>query len=160
MKVAALLMVVSGAVVVAALSSATVQSQSTAVLVSAPAAAAPMTARVNAPRTASRAVSRSVSRIAAPARPAYLDLTRGARTVALHRAEAGTRAARVDVLTCSHAWSETGQCPGRQVDVLRGVALSTAAQEVRLPRGAHVRVSTTSGGVQVDAVQPALPHLP
>lgn len=161
----ALLSVVSGAVIATALSSAAVQVQPTTVLVSRP---SPVVA---APAVAPAALP-PVRRVAAPARPAYVDLPAGASSVSLRPAASTPStstpsASHVDVLSCSQAWSPDGACPGAQTEVLRDVALDAAARAVTLPRGAHVRVSTTGGGVQVEAALPSappvrvgLPHLP
>lgn len=149
MKVAALLSVVSGAVVATALSSAAVQLQPTTVLVS-----RPSSAPVTAPAAASVAVT-GVQELAAPARPAYVDLPAGSSAVALRPVSEGAAATHVDVLACSQAWSGDGACLGAQTEVLRDAALDAVTRAVTLPQGAHVRVSTTEGGVQVDAALPA-----
>lgn len=167
MKVAALSSVISGAVVAAALSSAAVQVQPTSVLVARPAPARPAPARA-APSSALPVTAASRPVAAAPARPAYVDLPERTATVSLTRAEARSAdTPKVDVLACSRAWSPTGACPGTQTEVLRDAALDVVQQAVRLPQGAHVRVTTSSGSVQVEATRPTgpavvveLPRLP
>lgn len=155
MKVAALLSVVSGAVVATALSSAAVQMQPTAVLVSRPTAAVPALAATTT-RPAVTAVH-----VADAARPAYVDLPPGSSALSLHKERtSGPREEHVpvvDVLTCSEAWSTSGECPGTQTEVLRAAAVDAVDRAVTIPEGVHVRVSTSGGGVQVEAALPSVP---
>lgn len=139
---------VSGALVVAALSSTVVQLQPATVLV---AAADPGAAGVpaSAPARAPAARPAPAGQVAAPARPAYVTAARGQQHLAL---QPTSGAATVDVLACSTAWSTTGQCPGVQADVVRQVALSGATTALALPAGVpHLRVSVAGGAVAVGA---------
>lgn len=152
MKVGALLSVTSSAVLVAALSSASVQLQPPTVLVATPPApvVAAQPARVAVPPPA-----------AVPARPAYVDVPAGAEDVQVRRVPAPAAPpapTTVDVLACSRAWTPEGECPGRQVEVLRQGAVESVDRAVHLPADVpHLRVSASGGAVEVQTGVPAAP---
>lgn len=144
-----LLSVVSGAVVVAALSSSVVQLQSAAVVVQRAAAVPDLAVPAAAAVPARRATS--VGLVAAPAQPAYVAVSSG--SLALSKdTSGGSTVARVDVLACTTAWSETGECVGRQSALLRDVVVGAVQSAVPVPAGtSHLRVSVRSGAVAVGA---------
>lgn len=149
MQATTLLSVASSAVVVAALSSSLTQLQPAAVLVSAAASATAAPAAGQAVPAGGAALQGAPLPVAAPSRPAYVEVAEALPTLSL-RATGHRQGQAVDVLACTRAWSPAGECPGQQTAVLRDAALSAAARVVPLPVGAgHVRVSVGRGEVTV-----------
>ena len=160
MQVTTLLSVMSSAVVVAALSSSVVQMQPTSVLVAAAPAQVQVQAAPGAPVSVPAAARRTpAAPVAAPARPAYVDVPAGSSALSLTATAREGEAPTVDVLACTTAWSEAGECLGRQASVLRDVAVEAVARAVEVPAGTpHLRVSVHGGEVAVAPTTVALPR--
>lgn len=160
MQVTTLLSVMSSAVVVAALSSSVVQMQPTGVLVAAAPAVSQAQALPAAPVAhAAVAPAEPARPVAAPARPAYVDVPAGASALSLTATARDGAAPTVDVLACTTAWSQAGECLGRQAAVLRDAAVEAVTRAVEVPAGTpHLRVSVHGGEVAVAPTDVALPR--